>query len=191
MCVPRNIFSEVTTIIIYSHCYSVVENFKRLPLSLLILCKPQLTVCPEIVQKMMTSSKRTTHNGLLLFCVRCLLRMTEMLIHFKTSENCFFSIVKGFWAIFITKSTYRSAHVYLFPTIDCCNPLAFPKRHGDFPIGMTSHDLISWIRLGWILNHYLICESSGNIWILILTQFEVKWTAPKQTITEGLHHILS
>ena len=45
--------------------------------------------------------------------------------------------------------------------------------------------------VGSILNHYLICESLGNIWIVILMQFEVKWTAQKQTIAERLHHILS
>ena len=39
MCVTRNIFTEISVIIIYSHCYSVFENFKRLPLSLLVLSK--------------------------------------------------------------------------------------------------------------------------------------------------------
>ena len=36
---PETYFNEISTIIIYSHCYSVVENFKHLPLSLLILFK--------------------------------------------------------------------------------------------------------------------------------------------------------
>ena len=49
---------------------------------------------------MMTSSKRTTHSVLLLFVLEVLLRVTEMFIHVKTSENWFFSIVKGFRANF-------------------------------------------------------------------------------------------
>ena len=34
--------------------------------------------------------------------------------------------------------SYRIAHFCLFQTIDCCNPLAVPKCHWDFPIGMIS-----------------------------------------------------
>ena len=48
MCVSRNIVTEISTIISYSHCCSVVENFKRLSLSLLILCKLQLTAISGI-----------------------------------------------------------------------------------------------------------------------------------------------
>ena len=55
------------------------------------------TVCFEINQKMMTSSKRTTHNGIVLFCVTS---FTEMFIYAKASETWFFSVVKGFRANF-------------------------------------------------------------------------------------------
>ena len=77
------------------------------------------------------------------FCVlEVLLRITEMFIHIKTSENWFFSIVKVFHANFdLTQNLVTEALIScLFPTIDCCNPLAFPRNHWDFPIGMISHE---------------------------------------------------
>ena len=50
-----------------------------------------------------------------------------MFINAITSEIWFVSVVKGFRANFDnTKFSCRSIHFCLFPTIDCCNPLAFP-----------------------------------------------------------------
>ena len=67
--------------------------------------------------------------GFSYFVLEVLLRITEMFIHVKTSENWFYSIVKGFRANF----DYRRAHFCLFEAIDCCNPLAFPKESLGFP----------------------------------------------------------
>ena len=72
--------------------------------------------------------------GFTYFLLEVLLRITEIFIRVRTSENWFFSIVQGFRAHFDHKSSYRISHSCLFQTIDCCNPLAFPKCHWDFPI---------------------------------------------------------
>ena len=78
--------------------------------------------------------------GFSYFVLEVLTHISEMFIHVKTSENLFFNIVKGFRANFYHKSSYTIAYFCLFPTTDCCNPVAFPKSHWDFPIGMISHE---------------------------------------------------
>ena len=52
--------------------------------------------------------------GFTYFVVEVLLRITEMFIHVKTSENCFFSIVQGFHAHFDQKSSYGITHFCFF-----------------------------------------------------------------------------
>ena len=74
--------------------------------------------------------------GFSYFMLEVLLRITEMFIHVKTSENWFF--IKGISCK--SQSSYRSAHCCLFQTINCCNSLAFPKSQWDFPVGMISHE---------------------------------------------------
>ena len=124
-------------------------------------------------------------TGFSYFVLNVLLRISR-----ETTDAWFFSIVKGFRAIVWLQNLVTEALISVcFRWSTVLILLLFLRdtgRHWDFPRCMISHELlISWIRLERILNHYFICKSSGNIWILILTQSEVKWTAQKQTIARG------
>ena len=87
----------ISTIIIYSHCYSIVENVKRLPLSLLIL-----------------------------FCVRSFTanhNLQKCSFTFKYLKIGSSVLLRDFVQILITKSSHvQSAHFCLFSKIDSCNP---------------------------------------------------------------------
>ena len=81
-------------------CYSVVEDCKRLPLSLLILSNFSSLSVLKLIRKWWRHQNVRRTMGFSYFVLEVLLRITEMFIHVKTSENWFFSIVKGFRANF-------------------------------------------------------------------------------------------
>ena len=86
---------EISTIIIYSHYYSVVENFKCLPLSLDFMH----TFIYRLSLKMMTSSENEDvikmHGASCLSLILYIRRIatTKMFINVKTSEIWFVSVV--------------------------------------------------------------------------------------------------